>query len=123
MGGTQTKLAVASITSTRIQATVMGNTFANAGSTSAAASVTVFNPPSPPPAGCITSCNGGGGGGSSAPPTFTIFAARQSSFAPAAAAKTPRTATGAGAAETPAPSLDRPFVSYTPVQNHHHPIF
>jgi hypothetical protein len=82
MGGTQTKLTVASITSTQIQATVAGNMFANTGSTSTTASVTVFNPPSPPPAGCITLCSGGGGGGSSAPLTFTICAKGQSSCAP-----------------------------------------
>src|SRR5260370_21726126 len=59
MGGTQTKLAIASVTSTQIQATVMGSTFATAGSTSPTASVTVFNPPSPPPPRCIPSCNEG----------------------------------------------------------------
>jgi hypothetical protein len=123
MGGTQTKLAIASVTSTQIQATVMGNTFANAGSTSATASVTVFNPPSPPPAGCITSCNGGGGGGSSAPLTFTICAAGQSSCAPAAAAKAAGTATEAVAEETPALSLDGRFVAYTAVQNDRAQVF
>jgi len=121
MGGIQTKLAVASITSTQIQASVMGNTFANAGSTSATASVTVFNPPSPPPAGCITSCSGGGGGGSSAPLIFTICAAGQSSCAPAAAAKAAVTAMVAE--ETPALSLDGRFVAYTAIHNDDAQIF
>src|SRR6202521_2053462 len=121
MGGTQTKLAVASVTSTQIQATVTGNTFANAGSTSATASVTVFNPPSPPPSGCITSCNGGGGGGSSAPLTFTICAAGQSSCAPAA--KAAAAATEAVAEETPALSLDGRFVAYAAVQNDRAQVF
>lgn len=121
MGGTQTKLAVASVTSTQIQATVTGNTFANAASTSATASVTVFNPPSPPPSGCITSCNGGGGGGSSAPLTFTICAAGQSSCAPAA--KAAAAATEAVAEETPALSLDGRFVAYTAVQNDRAQVF
>ena len=123
MGGTQTKLAVASVTSTQIQATVMGNTFANTGSTSATASVTVFNPPSPPPPGCITSCNGGGGGGSSAPLTFTICAAGQSSCAPAAAARAAGKATETVAEETPALSLDGRFVAYTVVANDRAQVF
>jgi hypothetical protein len=121
MGGTQTKLAVANITSTQIQATVTGGAFANTGSTSLTASVTVFNPPSPPPTGCVTSCNGGGGGGSSAPLTFTICAAGQSSCAPAAAAKAAAAATVAE--ETPALSLDGRFVAYTAVQNDRAQIF
>jgi len=122
-GGTQTKLAVSNITSTQIQATVMGNMFANTGSTSATASVTVFNPPSPPPAGCTTSCDGGGGGGSSAALTFTICAAGQSSCAPAAAAKAAAVATETVAEETPALSLDGRFVAYTAVQDDRAQIF
>ncbi len=126
MGGTQTRLAVASITSTQIQATVTANNFANTGSTSAAASVTVFNPPSPPPAGCVTFCNGGGGGGSSAPLTFTICAKGQTSCAPLAAAKTAAAmaaATATVAEETPALSLDGRFVAYTAVQNDRAQVF
>jgi hypothetical protein len=122
-GGTQTKLAVSNITSTQIQATVMGNMFANTGSTSATASVTVFIPPSPPPAGCTTSCDGGGGGGSSAALTFTICAAGQSSCAPAAAAKAAATTTETVAQETPALSLDGRFVAYTAVQNDRTQVF
>jgi hypothetical protein len=122
-GGAQTKLAVTSVTSTQIQATVTGDTFANTGSTSATASVTVFNPPSPPPAGCIATCSSGGGGGSSAPLTFTICAAGQSSCAPAAAAKAAATAAETVAEETPALSLDGRFVAYTAVQNDHAQIF
>src|SRR5260370_28513085 len=121
MGGTQTRLTVASITSTQIQATVTANSFANTGATSATASVTVFNPPSPPPAGCVTFCNGGGGGGSSAPLTFTICAKGQTSCAPLAAAKTPAAmaaATATGSQETPAVELDGPFVAHPPIQNH-----
>src|SRR5260370_836675 len=101
----------------------MGNTVANTGSTSGAASVTVFNPPSPPPAGCTTSCDGGGGGGSSAALTFTICAAGQSSCAPAAAAKAAAMATETVAEETPALSLDGRFVVYTAVQNDRAQIF
>jgi len=126
MGGTQTKLTVANITSTQIQATVTGNNFANIGTTSVAASVTVFNPPSPPPAGCTTLCTGGGGGGSSAPLTFTICAKGQSSCAPLAAAKAAAamaTVTATVAEETPALSLDGRFVAYTAVQNDRAQVF
>jgi hypothetical protein len=128
MGGTQTRLAVASITSTQIQATVTANNFANTGASSVAAGVTVFNPPSPPPAGCVTSCNGGGGGGSSAPLTFTICAKGQSTCAPLAAAKAAAamataTTTATVVEETPALSLDGRFVAYTAVQNDRAQIF
>jgi len=125
MGGTQTKLAAASITATQIQATVAGNMFANTGSTSTTASVTVFNPPSPPPAGCITLCSGGGGGGSSAPLTFTICAKGQSTCAPLAAIKAAATtlSTATVAEETPALSLDGRFVAYTAVQNDRAQVF
>lgn len=120
IGGTQTKLAIASIScsggsSCQIQATVTANLLANAGS----ASVTVFNPPSPPQAGCKTPCTGGGGGGSSAPVTFTIC---PSSGCP------PGTAASASAAalvaeETPALSLDGRYVAYTAVQDDRAQVF
>src|SRR6266403_3208900 len=125
MGGTQTKLAAASITATQIQATVAGNMFANTGSTSTTASVTVFNPPSPPPAGCITLCSGGGGGGASAPLTFTICAKGQSTCVPLAAIKAAATtlSTATVAEETPALSFDGRFVAYTAVQNDRAQVF
>src|SRR5260370_21095404 len=89
MGGTQTRLAVASITSNLLQATVTANNFANTGATSVAAGLTVFNPPSPPPAASATSFRGGGGGGPIAPPTTTLCSHRQPSSPPPRRAPTP----------------------------------
>jgi hypothetical protein len=123
MGGTQTKLAVGNITSTQIQATATGDTFANISSSSVAASVTVFNPPSPAPSGCVTSCTGGGGGGSSAPLSFTICAAGQASCAPLAVAKGAGSAIETVAEETPAVSFDGRFVAYTALQGDRAQIF
>jgi hypothetical protein len=121
MGGAQRKLALGTITSTTILATIGTDLLANTTPASVTANLTVFNPPSPSPAACVTSCTGGGGGGSSAPLTFTICAAGQSSCTPAAAAKAAATATVAE--ETPALSLDGRFVAYTAVQNDRAQIF
>jgi hypothetical protein len=120
IGGTQTKLAITSITCAsgspcQIQATITQGLLLNAGS----ASVTVFNPPSPPPAGCVTACTGGGGGGPSAPATFTIC---PSSGCPAGTAAGV-SATALVAEETPALSLDGRYVAYTAIQNDRAQIF
>ena len=122
-GGTLTNLKVGTVSSTSIQATITGDLLANTGSSSVAASVTVFNPPSPPPSGCVTNCTGGGGGGSSNPLTFTICAAGQSSCAPLAAAKDAGSSAATVAEETPAVSLDGRFVAYSAVQNGRSQIF
>jgi len=125
IGGTQTKLAVGSVTcssssSCQMQASVTaGLVLVNSGTTNLTANVTVFNPPSPPQAGCKTPCTGGGGGGSSAPATFTIC---PSSGCP------PGTAASASAAalvaeETPALSLDGRYVAYTAVQDDRAQVF
>ena len=115
--GTITNLTVtpANVTSTQIQVSVPANLFANTGSSSVSAGVTVVNPTSPPPTGCVTNCNGGGGGGSSSTLTVTICAAGQNSCAPAAAEK--NGAAAAAAEETPAVSMDGRYVSYTALQN------
>jgi hypothetical protein len=119
--GVQTKLAVGTITSTQIPATVTGDLLMNSGSTSLTASVTVFNPPSPPPAGCTFNCNGGGGGGSSNPLTFTICPSSQPNCPPAAASVTG--AAAMAAEETPAVSLEGRYVAYTAVQNERAQVF
>ena len=119
--GVQTKLAVGTITSTNIPATVTGDLLVNSGSTSLTASVTVFNPPAPPPAGCTFNCSGGGGGGSSTPLTFTICPSSQPNCPPAAS---PVTAAAAMVAEeTPAVSLEGRYVAYTAVQNERAQVF
>jgi hypothetical protein len=123
MGGAQRRLALGTITSTTIQATISTDLLANTSSASVKASITVFNPPSPPPPGCVTSCNGGGGGGSSAPLSFTICAAGQTSCAPLAAAKGAGSAMEAVAEETPALSLDGRYVAYTAAQNDRAQVF
>jgi hypothetical protein len=122
MNGTQTRLTVGTIGPKQIPATIDASLLVNTGSTSLAASVTVFNPPSPPPAGCTTLCNGGGGGGSSAPVTFTICPSSQPSC-PALAAKSAGATAEMIADETPAVSLDGRYVAYTAVQNEHAQVF
>ena len=112
-GATTTKLAMGTITSTQIQATVPAALLASAGT----ASVWVFSPGSPPPPGCTTLCTGGGGGGPSAQLTFTICAT-----APCTGT-TPASATNAAVAEeTPAVSIDGRYVAYTAVQSEHSQI-
>ncbi len=115
MGGTQTPLTGANITTTQIQVTVPASMLATAGS----AAVTVYNPPSPPPAGCTIACSGGGGGGSSSALTFTICPATGCSAAAGASAA----ANALVAEETPAVSLDGRYVAYTAVQNDQAQIF
>lgn len=115
MGGTTTKLAVGSITSTQISATIPAGQLAAAGT----ANVTVFNPGSPPPPGCSLVCTGGGGGGSSAQVAFTICATGPC----VGAAPASTTATGVVAEETPAVSTDGRYVAYTAVQNERAQIF
>jgi hypothetical protein len=113
---------VGTTTANQITATVTSDLLVNTGSTSLAASVTVFNPPSPPPAGCTTLCNGGGGGGSSAPLTFTICPSSQP-LCPALATKSAGATTEMVAEETPAVSLDGRYVAYTALQNEHAQVF
>ncbi len=125
IGGTQTKLAVGSVTcssssSCQMQASVKASlVLVNSGTTNLTANVTVFNPPSPPQAGCVTPCTGGGGGGSSAPVTFTVC---PSSGCPPG---TPMSASAAAlvAEEMPALSLDGRYVAYTAVQDDRSQIF
>jgi WD40-like Beta Propeller Repeat len=118
---TNLTLTAANITATQIQTTVPANLFANTGSSSLVAAVTVVNPPAGPPAGCVTNCTGGGGGGPSNSLMVTICAAGQNTCAPAATAKDAAVATVAE--ETPAVSLDGRYVSYTALQNDRAQIF
>jgi hypothetical protein len=122
VNGSQTKLAIGTISATSIAATITPDLLVNTGSSSLVASLTVSNPPSPPPSGCTISCTGGGGGGSSNALSFTICAAGQSSCPPAPSANK-ASADALVAEETPAVSLDGRYVSYTAVQNERAHIF
>jgi hypothetical protein len=122
MGGTLTQLAVGTITSSQIQATVPMSLLANSGTANITAGITVSNPPSPPPAGCTGSCAGGGGGGSSNLVTFTICPSSQASCV-VPAANPAASAAALIAEETPAVSLDGRYVAYTAIQDEHAQIF
>ncbi len=121
VNGTQTQLAVGTISATSIAATVAPSLLVNTSSSSMVASLTVFNPPSPPSPGCTISCTGGGGGGSSNALSFTVCAAGQSSCAAAMSAKA--SAGALVAEEMPAVSLDGRYVAYTALQNDRAHIF
>ena len=108
----QVNLAISSITSTQIQATVPAALLAAAGS----ATVTVFNPPAPPLPSppCELNCSGFGGGGTSSGMTFTVSGSGTTS-----AIK--KTATVQE--ETPAVSSDGRYVAFTAAQDGHSQIF
>lgn len=116
VNGSQTQLALGTISATSISATIAPSQLVNTGSSSLVATITVLNPPSPPPPGCTISCTGGGGGGPSAALPFTICAAGQPSCPPAASAND-ASADALVAEETPAVSLDGRYVAYTALQN------
>jgi len=123
MGGALTQLAVGTITSTQIQATVPVSLLANSGTANITAAITVSNPPSPPPAGCTgSSCAGGGGGGSSNVVHFTICPSSQASCV-VPAVNPAASAAALVAEETPAVSLDGRYVAYTAIQDERAQIF
>ena len=104
VGGSQTTLTGASVTSaTQIQTMVSNTLVANAGT----ANVSVFNPPA------ASAGSGNGGGGTS--PTSIAFSI--AATCPAATAARP------AAEETPAVSTNGRFVAYTATQNEHAQIF
>jgi hypothetical protein len=126
--GAQNNLAVSSVTTTQITATVPASLLAS----QTCAIVSVFNPPAvatTPPGGVGNPFNGGGGTSSNGPNFFPGFAvSTDSTFTTncstglsANAQKT--SAALAVAEETPALGSDGRFVAYTAAQNGHSQVF
>jgi WD40-like Beta Propeller Repeat len=119
-GSSTTTLAIVSISSSQIQATVPNTLVGSAGS----AAVSVFNPPSPQttPPGQVPNPSAGGGGSSANQPTFTILAT--GSTCPAGTtAKATTAATLRIAEQTPAVSVDGRYVAYVAEQDGHSQVF
>ena len=114
-GPTQSTLAIVSISSTQIQATVPPSLIASAGTS---AIVTAYNPPSPQtvPPGTVGNPPSGGGGSSANGPTFTV----SGTACPAGASATAQSGI---AQETPAVSADGRFVAYSAQQGEHMQVF
>ena len=105
---TQTNLAVGSLTSTSITATVPASLLATVGT----ATVTVYNLPAQDPT-CTINCSSGGGGSSNGV-TFTITGAGGTAAT---------VSTAQVEEETPAVSQDGRYVAYTALQNGHYQVF
>lgn len=116
LGGTQSTLPIASISSTQIQATVGTSVLVNSTTQPVTAIVTVFNPPSPQSSsGGIPNPTGGGGGTSPNGLSFTIT--------PAGTSPSSSVVSQAVVEDTPAVSTEARYVAYSATQNDHVQIF